>query len=104
MKFAEFQNSEPHIEGLVDGNHHTLQIESHKVIVEDPVALTMWCVRELFNLFSVGEESDIGVLGLVFTCFALDRVDHEFEELFFHLRLAGGTEIRVLRAVRLEPE
>ena len=35
VKFAEFQESQPHIEGLVDSDRHLLHIESHKVIVED---------------------------------------------------------------------
>ena len=35
VKFAEFQDCEHHIGGFVDCDHHLLQIESHKVIVED---------------------------------------------------------------------
>ena len=41
VKFAEFQDSEPHIEGFVDCDHHLLHIESHKVIVEDADPLTL---------------------------------------------------------------
>ena len=41
VKFAEFQDSEPHIEGLVDCDRHLLHIESHKMIVEDAQPLTL---------------------------------------------------------------
>ena len=41
VKFAEFEDSEPHIEGLVDSDRHLLHIESHKPIVEDADSLTL---------------------------------------------------------------
>ena len=42
MKFAEFQNSEAHIEGLVDSDCNLLEIETYEVIVEDADPLTLW--------------------------------------------------------------
>ena len=103
MKFAEFQDSEPHIEGLVDTDRHLLHIVSHKVIFEDANTLTLRFVRQLFTLGCVGLEADVSVLGLILTGLAVDWVIHEFEELFLHLALGGGTEIGVLRDVGLEP-
>ena len=55
------------------------------------------------KLCCVSEEPYVSVLGLILTGLAVDRVVHEFEELFLHLGLGGGTEIGVLGDVRLEP-
>ena len=42
VKFDEFQDSEPNIEGLVNSDGHLLHIESHKLLVEDADPLTLW--------------------------------------------------------------
>ena len=41
VKFAEFQDSEPHVEGLVDRERHLLKIESNEVVGEDAHPLTL---------------------------------------------------------------
>ena len=38
---GEFEDSEAHIDGLVDGYSDLLHIESHQVIVEDANPLTL---------------------------------------------------------------
>ena len=55
------------------------------------------------KLCCVSKEPYVGVLGLVLTGLAIDRVVHELEELLLHLGLGCGTEIGVLRDVGLEP-
>ena len=101
MKFAQFQDSEPHIEGLVDSDRHLLHIEPHKLLVEDAYPLTLRFVGQLLKLCCVSKEPYVGVLGLVLAGLAVDRIIHELEELLLHLGLGGGTEICILRNVGL---
>ena len=76
VKFAEFQDSEPHIEGFIDSDHHLLQIESHMVIVEDADPLNLRFVLQLLALCCVCQEADVMLLGVILTCLAVDRVIH----------------------------
>ena len=103
MKFAEFQNSETLIEWFVDCNRHLLEIETYEVVFEDANTLTLRFARQLLKLCCVGTEPCVGLLGLILAGLTIDRVLHEFEELFFDLRLGGGTEIGFLCDVGLEP-
>ena len=73
------------------------------MIIEDANPLTLRFARKLLALSCVGTEADVGVLGLILTGLAVDRVVHEFEELLLHLGHGGGTEIGVVRDVRLDP-
>ena len=103
MKFAEFQDSEPHLEGLVDCNRRLLKSETKAVVGEDAHTLTLRFARQLLTLYYVGQEPDISVLGLILTGLAVDRVVHEFEELLLHLGVGAVTEIGVLRDVGFDP-
>ena len=103
MKFAEFQDSEPHIEGFVDIDCDLLEIETYDMVGQDAHTLALLFARQLFTLCCVGEEPNVSVLGLILTGASIDRVIHDFEELLLHLGLGAGTEICILRDVWLEP-
>ena len=102
VKFAEFKDTEPPIEGLVDGYRH-VQIESHKGIFEDGDTMTLRFAREFLTFCGVCQESDIGVLCLILSGLAGERLVLGFEERILHLGPGGGTEICILGDVWLEP-
>ena len=78
VQFGEFRESEPHIEGLFDGECALPQLETNQSIVENPDTLTFWFAELLFTLCSVGQESAVIVHGLILTAFPIDRVIHQF--------------------------